>query len=193
MPELWLIRHGETAWSLSGAHTGRTDVPLTEEGQRRAAALGSLLRGHEFAQVYTSPLVRALETCRIAAPAGPVQIDEDLMEWDYGQYEGLTTAEIRLVAPGWTVWRDGVPGGETIDAVAARARRVIESAASAGGDVALFAHGHFLRVLAACWLELPPTAGACFALGTASVCTLGYERETPVITCWNRIPTAIQV
>lgn len=191
MAELWLIRHGETAWSLSGAHTGRTDVPLTEEGKRRAAALGDLLRGHEFAQVYTSPLARAHETCRIAAPAGPVQMDEDLMEWDYGRYEGLTTAEIRLVAPGWTVWRDGVPGGETIDAVAARARRVIGRAASAGGDAALFAHGHFLRVLAACWLELLPAAGACFALGTASVSTLGYERETPVITCWNRMPAGI--
>jgi broad specificity phosphatase PhoE len=188
MPELWLIRHGETAWSLSGAHTGRTDVPLTGEGKRRAAALGGLLRGHDFAQVFSSPLSRAHETCRIAEPAGPVQLDADLLEWDYGQYEGLTTAEIRRLAPGWTLWRNGVPGGETIDAVAARARRVIERAASAGGDVALFAHGHFLRVLAACWLELPPAAGACFAFGTASVSTLGHERETPVITRWNQTP-----
>ena len=188
MPELWLIRHGETAWSLSGAHTGRTDVPLTDEGKRRAAALGSLLRGHEFAQVFSSPLVRAQETCRIAAPSGPVKLDDDLLEWDYGRYEGLTTTQIRSLVPGWTVWMNGVPGGETIDEVAARARRAIERAASTGGDVALFAHGHFLRVLTACWLELPPAAGACFALGTASVSTLGYERETPVITRWNQTP-----
>ena len=125
MPELWLIRHGETAWSLSGKHTGRTDVPLTGEGRRRAAALGGLLRRREFAQVLSSPFSRARETCLIAAPSGPLRLDEDLLEWDYGHYEGLTTAEIRLRAPGWTVWRDGVPGGETIDEVAARARRSI--------------------------------------------------------------------
>ena len=187
MPELWLIRHGETAWSVSGRHTGRTDVPLTDEGRRRAAALGGLLRGHEFAQVLSSPLSRARETCLIAAPAGPLVLDEDLMEWDYGRYEGLTTAEIRLREPGWTIWRDGVPGGETIGEVAMRARRVIGRAASAGGDVALFAHGHFLRVLAACWLQLPPVDGCRLALGTASLSMLGHERETPVITGWNRV------
>src|SRR5258706_11531730 len=141
MPELWLIRHGETSWSLSGAHTGRTDVPLTEEGKRRAAALGELLRGHEFAQVLSSPLSRARDTCSIASPKGPVQFDDDLMEWDYGQYEGLTTAEIRRTVPDWTVWRNGVPGGETIDEVAARARRAIMRTVSAEGDIALFAHG----------------------------------------------------
>jgi len=185
MPELWLIRHGETAWSLAGKHTGRTDVPLTEEGRTRAAALAGLLRGYEFAEVLVSPLARAQETCRIAAPSGQVRLDADLVEWDYGRYEGLTTAEIRCLAPGWTIWRDGTPGGETIDEVAVRARRAIGRAAACGGDVALFAHGHFLRVLAACWLGLPPAAGACFALGTASVSVLGYERETPVITHWN--------
>jgi broad specificity phosphatase PhoE len=185
MPELWLIRHGETEWSLAGKHTGRTDMPLTGEGRRRAAALGELLRGHEFAQVISSPLSRAEETCRIAAPSGPLRLDDDLMEWDYGRYEGLTTAEIRLIVPGWSLWRDGTPEGETIGQVASRARRAIDRAVAANGDVALFAHGHILRVLAACWLRLPPAAGACFALGTASLSTLGYEHETPVIISWN--------
>ena len=187
MPELWLIRHGETAWSLAGKHTGRTDVPLTGEGRRRAAALGVFLRGHAFERVVASPLSRAHETCLIAEPAGPLQLDEDLLEWDYGDYEGLTTAEIRIHTPGWTIWRDGAPGGETMNEVAARARRVIDRAASADGDVALFAHGHFLRVLTACWLQFPPVAGASFALGTASLSTLGHERETQVITGWNRV------
>ena len=186
MPELWLIRHGETAWSLSGKHTGRTDVLLTDEGKKRAAALGSLLSGHKFSQVLCSPLQRAQETCRIAEPLGPVASDDDLVEWDYGQYEGLTTAEIRESFEGWTIWQNGVPGGETIDEVAARARRAILRAKEAGGDVAIFAHGHLLRVLAACWLEVSPQMGACFALATASLSKLGYERETPVITCWNQ-------
>ena len=186
MPELWLIRHGETAWSLSGEHTGRTDVPLTDEGQRRAAALGALLRGHNFAQVFSSPLSRARETCRIAGLADSAQLDDDLLEWDYGQYEGLTTLEIRRTTPDWTVWNNGVPGGETIEDVAARARRVIARTVSAGGDSALFAHGHFLRVLAACWLKVSPAMGACFSLGTASLSILGHERETPVIIRWNQ-------
>ena len=186
MPELWLIRHGETAWSQSGKHTGRTDEPLSEEGEQRAAALGRLLGGHEFALVLCSPLLRARETCRIAAPRGPVELDADLLEWDYGQYEGLLTADIRKSVPGWTVWRDGVPGGETIADVAHRASRAIARARAAEGDVAIFAHGHFLRVLAACWLGMAPEMGAHFALGTASLSKLGYERETPVITGWNQ-------
>jgi broad specificity phosphatase PhoE len=186
MPELWLIRHGETAWSLSGKHTGRTDVPLTDEGKRRAAALGTLLSGHKFSQVLCSPLLRAQETCRIAEPLGTVALDDDLLEWDYGQYEGLTTTEIRKSLPDWTIWKNGVPGGETLDEVAARAERVIARATESGGDVALFAHGHLLRVLAACWLGAAPQMGAWFALGTASLSKLGYERETRVITCWNQ-------
>jgi len=186
MPELWLIRHGETEWSLSGAHTGRTDLPLTAEGERRAAALGTLLKGHTFSQVLSSPLARAKETCRIAGLAGTMTVDDDLMEWDYGQYEGLTTAEIRRTVPGWTVWREGVPGGETLAQVAARARRILHRVAFAEGDTALFAHGHFLRVLAACWLSLPPEMGAHLFLSTASLSKLGYERETTVLIGWNQ-------
>ena len=184
--ELWLIRHGETEWSLSGAHTGRTDLPLTPRGQRRAALMGRCLKGRRFALVLTSPLERARETCRIAGYGQAAQIEPDLREWDYGAYEGRTTADIQRETPGWSLWESGVPGGETIEQVAARARRVIDRAAAAGGDAALFAHGHVLRILAACWLGLAPAAARLFALGTASLSTLGYERETRVIAGWNR-------
>ncbi len=186
--QLWLIRHGETEWSLSGAHTGRTDLPLIAKGKERAAALGRYLAGTPFALVLTSPLQRARETCRIAGYGDAAQIEPNLSEWDYGTYEGRTTADIRAEVPDWDLWTMGVPGGETIDQVAARARLVIERASAAGGDAALFAHGHILRILTACWLELPPAAGRLFALDTATVSVLGYERESRVIRHWNRCP-----
>ena len=185
---LWLIRHGETEWSLSGAHTGRTDLPLTAAGEERAAALGRCLAGRQFALVLTSPLERARETCRIAGYGDVAQIEPNLREWDYGNYEGRTTADIRKQAPDWNLWAMGVPGGETVEQVAIRARLVIERAGRAGGDVALFAHGHILRILAACWLGLPPVAGELFALETGSLSLLGYERETHVIQRWNQAP-----
>ncbi len=188
-PELWLIRHGETAWSQSGQHTGRTDIPLTAEGERQAEAIGRYLAGRKFALVLTSPLGRARDTCRLAGYGEQAQVDADLREWDYGAFEGHTSAEIRKSVPDWTVWDSPVPGGETIQQVAERARRVMARAASANGDaVALFAHGHILRVLTACWLDLQPDAGRLFALATATISILGYEREQRVISRWNLAP-----
>ena len=183
---LWLVRHGETEWSASGQHTSRTDIPLTPRGERQALALGRSLAGHPFALVLSSPLGRARETCRLAGHGGVAQITDDLREWDYGIYEGRTTADIRKEIPGWTVWSGPVPGGETLEQVARRTRRVIDRAVAAAGDVALFAHAHVLRVLTACWLGLPPEAGRLLALGTASLNILGYERETRVISVWNQ-------
>ena len=183
--ELWLIRHGETEWSLSGAHTGTTDLPLTAEGETRARALGSKLAGHSFALVLTSPLQRARRTCELAGFGAHAQIEPNLSEWNYGAYEGLSTADIHRTRPGWSPFRDGFPDGETIDHVASRAQSVITRAVAVKGDVALFAHGHILRILATCWLELPPADARLFALSTASVSTLGYEHETRVITRWN--------
>ena len=185
-PELWLIRHGETEWSATGRHTGRTDVPLTAVGQRQAAALGRRLAGRSFALVLVSPLIRAFETCRIAGYGDVAQFTDDLLEWDYGVYEGRTTVDIRTEVPGWTIWTGNPPGGETIEQVGRRITTVIDRATAAGGDVALFAHGHVLRVLAACWFGLPPRAGRLLALDTASLSVLGYERETRVITTWNQ-------
>ena len=182
---LWLIRHGETAWSLSGAHTGRTDIPLTPQGEEKAAKIGDKLDGQAFDLVLVSPLERARRTCQIAGYGGQAQIEPDLLEWNYGAYEGRTTAEIRKDRPDWSLFRDGVPNGETIEQVAQRARRVIARAVASGGSTALFAHGHILRILAACWLELPPDDARLFALSTASVSTLGHEHETRVITRWN--------
>jgi probable phosphoglycerate mutase len=183
---LWLIRHGETAWSLSGAHTGTTDLPLTPEGERRAAAIGKLLAGKKFALVLTSPMQRARETCRIAGYADSAQVDPNLSEWNYGDYEGKSTPQIRQTRPGWELWKDGVPNGETVEQVYARAARVIERAAAAPGDAALFAHGHILRILTACWLALPPNGGRLFALSTATLSMLGYERDQRVISLWNQ-------
>ena len=183
-PELWLIRHGETEWSLSGAHTSRTDLPLTAEGERRARALGERLRGKQFALVLSSPMRRALETARLAG--FEPEITPDLREWDYGEYEGLTTPQIQKSAPGWTIWTGTPPGGETAEQVAARADRVIARALQAGGDVAFFAHGHVLRVIGARWVGLEPQGGRYFALSTGSVSVLGWERETRVIETWNR-------
>jgi broad specificity phosphatase PhoE len=183
--EIWLIRHGETEWSKSGAHTGRTDIPLTPQGREAAEAIGRYLAGRKFALILTSPLERARETCRLAGYGDAAQIEPNLREWDYGDYEGKTTTEIRRLRSDWLLWREGVPNGETVDQVAARARTVIDRALQAQGDVALFAHGHILRILTACWLGLEPSAGRLFALGTASISTLGYEHETRVITRWN--------
>ena len=186
--EISLFRHGETEWSRSGAHTGRTDVPLTIEGRKRAADIGRYLAGRRFALVLTSPLARARDTCELAGYGSVAQIDPDLREWDYGDYEGRTTTEIRADRPDWFLGTSGVPNGETIDQVAARARVVINRVLAADGDVALFAHGHILRILTACWLGLTPDAGQLFALSTASISTIGYERETRVITSWNYVP-----
>jgi broad specificity phosphatase PhoE len=182
--ELWLIRHGETEWSASGRHTSSTDLALTAEGQRKAAAVGRLLAGKTFALVLASPLRRAVETCRLAGYTP--EVTPDLREWGYGSYEGLTTAEIQIQNPGWTIWTGTPPGGESAVEVGARADRVIASAATANGDVALFGHGHMLRVLAARWLGLEPTGGRLLALSTGSVSVLGYEHEARVMQGWNR-------
>jgi broad specificity phosphatase PhoE len=194
-PQLWLIRHGETEWSLSGAHTGRTDLPLTETGQKRAAAIGRLLNGRQFVLALSSPLTRARETCRLAGYGDVAVIDENLREWDYGDYEGLSTPDIRAERPGWNLWEDGVPNGETVDQVADRALRVINralfTAKDTGGDCALFAHGHILRILTACWLRLPANAARLFGLDTATVGILGWERDTRVIRLWNRSTEAL--
>jgi probable phosphoglycerate mutase len=185
-PEVVLVRHGETAWSRAGKHTGRTDVPLTEHGRLQAQAVGAALRDREFALVLSSPLGRALETCRLAGFGERAELRNELMEWDYGAYEGRTTSEIREQRPGWTLWRDGVPGGETVEQVGARVDRVVDEMRSLEGDALLFAHGHVLRVLTARWLGLDPDAGRLFALDPATLSTLGYERETAVLQLWNQ-------
>ena len=184
--ELWLFRHGETAWSLSGAHTSRTDIPLTERGKERARKIHDYLQGKTFSLVLTSPMQRARETCRIAGYGDVAQIDDDLSEWNYGVYEGRTTKDIQKEIPGWSVWTNPMIDGETIEQVAERANRVIARAAAKGGQVALFAHGHILRILAACWIQSPPVMGSRLALGTGSISVLGYEHTTRVITMWNR-------
>jgi len=183
--QLWLARHGETEWSASGQHTGRTDLPLTAEGEQRAREIGTFLSGKSFALVLTSPMQRARATCQLAGYGDGAEAETNLREWDYGEYEGRTTPEIRSERPDWSLWNDGVPGGETIAQVAARAQAVIDRAVASSGDVLLFAHGHILRILSSCWLGLPPEAGRLFALSTASISTLGYERENRVIARWN--------
>jgi broad specificity phosphatase PhoE len=183
---LWLIRHGETEWSLSGAHTSRTDIPLTDRGRERAAHMADHLHKQEFSVVLTSPRQRARETCGITGYGDVAQVDPDLSEWDYGEYEGRTTADIRKEQPGWTIWKTNPREGETLAQVRTRARSVIDRSVAAIGQVALFSHAHFLRILAATWIGLPPEAGRLLALGTGSVSTLGFERETRVIETWNR-------
>ena len=180
------MRHGETVWTLSGAHTSYTDLPLTEEGERKAVAVGKKLAGKHFAAVFTSPMLRARETCRLAGYGECAVVTSDLAEWNYGSYEGLTTTQIQKNDPNWTIWTAPPPGGETIEQVAARVRRLIDQAPD--GDVALFGHGHCLRVLTACWLTVAPDTGRCFALHTGSISVLGYERETRVIQHWNQTP-----
>jgi broad specificity phosphatase PhoE len=183
--EIVLVRHGETEWSRSGRHTGRTDVPLTEAGVRNAEQLAPRLEQRRFAAVFTSPLSRASETCRLAGLGEGAQVREELLEWDYGDYEGITTEEIRRARPGWLLWRDGCPGGEDVEQVGGRADTLIEELRSLAGDAALFAHGHLLRVLAARWVGLPPEAGGLLALSTGTLSVLGYEREVAVIRLWN--------
>ena len=185
MSEVVLVRHGETEWSRDGRHTGRTDVPLTELGREEAIRVGLALRPRRFALVLTSPLSRAFETCRLAGFGDEAQVRDDLVEWDYGAYEGRTTNEIREERPGWTLWDDGVIGGETAEQVGARADRVIAELRATTGDAAVFAHGHLLRVLTARWLALQPTGGALLALDPATMSVLGYERERAVVHSWN--------
>jgi broad specificity phosphatase PhoE len=184
--EVWLIRHGETEWTLSGAHTSRTDLPLTPVGEQKAAALKETLRGKKFALVLSSPMQRARNTAKLAG--FDPEIDRNLCEWDYGEYEGLTTPDIQRNAPGWSIWTSTPPGGESAAEVQARAQSVIERAQAAEGDVVLFGHGHMFRVLAATWLEMEPQRGRSFALSTGSVSVLGFERDTRVIKLWNRTP-----
>jgi broad specificity phosphatase PhoE len=185
MSEVVLIRHGETDWSRTGKHTGRTDIPLTERGREQAVAVGAALRGRRFAFVLTSPLERAAETCRLAGYGNVARQRDELMEWDYGDYEGRKTVDIRKERPGWTLWRDGVPGGESVAEVGARADRVIAELRAQTGDAAVFAHGHVLRVLAARWVGLGPEAGQLLALDPGTLSVLGYERETSVLRSWN--------
>jgi broad specificity phosphatase PhoE len=182
---LVLIRHGETEWSRSGRHTGRTDVPLTEAGVRNAEFLRLRFEARRFAAVFSSPLSRARDTCRVALPGTEPQIRTELLEWDYGEYEGMTTPDIRKQRPGWVLWRDGCPGGEDARQVGSRVDRLIGELRALDGDAALFAHGHVLRTLAARWIGLSPGSGQLIALSTATVSELGYERETAVIWLWN--------
>jgi len=188
LPQLWLVRHGQTEWSAAGRHTGRTDLPLDDTGRRQASGLAAALSGLSVTLVLTSPLERARETCELAGYGDRVDVDEDLQEWDYGDYDGLTTDEIRAARPGWSLWHDGCPGGESAAQVGARADRVIARVRDAAGDSLAFAHGHLLRVLAARWLGLAPEAGALLALTTATVSLLGWEREQPVVRRWNLEP-----
>jgi broad specificity phosphatase PhoE len=183
--EVLLIRHAETEWSISGKHTGRTDVPLTDEGREHARRLAPKLGLRKFAAVFTSPLSRARDTAELAGLGGQADVREDLLEWDYGSYEGVTTKEIRQERPDWYLWRDGCPDGEQPGDVGRRVDRVLAAIGAEREDVALFAHGHVLRVLAARWLGLGPEAGALLALGTGTLSVLGYERETRVVRRWN--------
>ncbi|MDH6237695.1 histidine phosphatase family protein [Cryobacterium sp. CG_9.6] len=183
--EIVLIRHGQTEWSITGQHTGRTDVPLTDFGRQQADALGGMLDGEHFDRVLSSPLVRAWETMERAGYGAQGEVNTNVLEWDYGVYEGRRTDDIRTTIPGWSVWTDPIPGGETVDAVGARADLAIEQCLSAEGRVAVFAHGHFLRVMAARWIGLPALSGQSLGLGTATVSTLGWERENRVLQGWN--------
>jgi probable phosphoglycerate mutase len=188
LPVVYVARHGETPWSLSGQHTGLTDLPLTDRGERNARRLGERLEGLTFAKVFTSPLQRAARTCELAGFGAGVEVDRDLLEWNYGEYEGRRTAEILAERPGWQLFRDGCPGGESPDQIGARADRVVSRLRSIQGNVLLFSSGHFLRMLAARWLGLEPAAGRYFLLSTASLGMLAYEHNNltePVIRLWN--------
>jgi broad specificity phosphatase PhoE len=188
-PRLYLLRHAETEWSRDGRHTGRTDIPLTDRGRDAARRLGEYLRGHEFALVLCSPLSRSRETARLAG-LHDEEIREDLLEWDYGDYEGLTTKQIREQRPDWFLWRDGAPGGEQPPDVAARCDRVIAEAGQADGDVAIVAHGHVLRVFGARWIAQDASFGSRLHLHTGALSVLGMERETRVLLLWNATPAA---
>ena len=190
LPIVYLARHGETAWSLTGQHTGLTDLPLTERGERNARQLGERLRGLTFAKVYTSPLQRAARTCELSGFGAVAEVDPDLVEWNYGQYEGRRTAEIRAERPDWELFRDGCPGGEAPAQVSARAERVVHRLRAVQGDVLLFSSGHFIRVLATRWIGLEVTVNARrFMLSTASLSAVGYEhnRSEPVIRFWDEM------
>jgi broad specificity phosphatase PhoE len=182
---LYLVRHGETEWSAAGRHTGRTDIPLNDNGRRQARQLARRLDGQRFEAVFTSPRSRAIETCRIAGLDRDAIVTDDLGEWNYGVYEGRTTDDIRREEPGWSVWTAEIGGGESVDDVGARVDRVIEAALAYEGDVALFGHGHCLRILAARWIGLAATGGAHLELSTATVSRLGWERERRVVELWN--------
>jgi probable phosphoglycerate mutase len=187
-----LVRHGATEWSISGQHTGRTDIPLLQEGEAQARAAGAYLRDHGLATfdlVLTSPLCRASATCSLAGFDG--EIDPDLLEWDYGDFEGVASREIRQERPGWTLWDQGVPGGERPADVGRRVDRVIERARDQAGDTLCVAHGHLLRVLVARWLGLPPVAGRLFLLSVGAVCVLGWDGDSPAVQLWNLVPDPI--
>jgi broad specificity phosphatase PhoE len=187
LPAVYLARHGETAWSLTGQHTGLTDLPLTERGEDNARRLGKRLAGLAFAKVLTSPLQRATRTCELAGFRSAAEADRDLVEWNYGEYEGVRTTEIHVKRPAWELFRDGCPGGESPEQVGVRADRVVSRVRAIKGNVLIFSSGHFLRVLAARWLGLEPAAGRFFMLDTASLSVLGYERNLSrsVIRSWN--------
>ena len=183
-----VVRHGETEWSKDGRHTGTSDIPLTERGREQAGRLRPELEHWQFALVLSSPLQRSVDTCRLAGYGDRVQLRPDLVEWDYGSYDGKTSKQIEAERPGWSLWRDGGPGGETAADVASRVDRVIAEARSVEGNVLLFAHGHVLRVLAARWLGQAPEDGRLYALDTAALSVLGYEHQTAVISRWNQPP-----
>ena len=185
--QIWIVRHAETEWSASGRHTGRTDVPLTAAGEVAADSLGLLLNATEFNLVLSSPLSRAMETAKRAGFSKAVQPDADLLEWDYGDYEGLRSTEIQADRPGWNLWSHGCPRGETLDVVALRARRVLARCATTVGHSLIFSHGHFSRMLAAMWLELPASRGRSFALKAGSISVLSHEHGNPVILGWDRV------
>ena len=187
LPAIYLARHGETAWSLSGQHTGLTDLPLTPRGECNARRLGERLQGLEFARVFTSPLQRAFRTCELAGFGSRAEVDRDLVEWNYGEYEGVRTADIRAKRPDWDPFRDGFPGGESVAEIGARADRVVDRVRAVDGTVLLFSSAHILRVLTARWLGLNPEAARYFLLGTASLSILTYEhnRSEPAIGLWN--------
>jgi broad specificity phosphatase PhoE len=189
---IYLIRHGETPWSLSGQHTGNTDMALTERGRQQAAALGKFFAGRKFARVLSSPLSRAYDTCKLAGYGDVAALSDDLKEWDYGIYEGKKTVDIQQQEPGWSIWNTPVPQGESPEQVAVRTRRIIQIAETTDGDTALFAHGHVLRILTACWIGLAPTDGRLFALGTASVSILGWEHATRVLEVLNQDLSAVR-
>jgi broad specificity phosphatase PhoE len=186
--QLVLVRHGETEWSRDGRHTGRTDVALTEDGRREAEHVRSLVERFSLRRVLSSPLSRALDTCRLAGLGDRVEQRDELLEWDYGDYEGLTTDRVHETRPGWMLWRDGCPGGEQPADVGARADRLLAEFDGEQGDVAVFGHGHMLRVLTARWLALAPAEGARFALGTATLSVLGWEHDWHAIRAWNLSP-----
>jgi broad specificity phosphatase PhoE len=187
LPSVYLARHGETDWTVTGQHTGRTDLPLTEHGERNARQLGERLGGMSFAKVFASPLKRVMRTCELAGFASVAQIDRDLVEWEYGDYEGRISADIIAERPGWELFRDGCPGGESPQQVATRADRVVERVRAVAGDVLVFSSGHFLRMLAARWTGLETLHARSLMLGTASLCALGYEHNLsqPAIQLWN--------